>query len=833
MISRSRFFTGLFLISMTMLMLQIIETRILSVVSMYYLAFLSISMAMLGMTAGALLVYFKLGQVTPQTVSVYLSRLSCGFAVAILGCFLLQIASPLPLVKNATVLVMWLKLLFLLAGPFTIAGIIVSLALTRSPFPVGLTYGVDLFGAAFGCLAVLALLNYMDATSAVFLVAALAAIAAVCFATPQSEALAGFWNWPILRRPGWIAAGLIALALVNSMTRHGIQPISAKFNAIQVGSNFEFEKWNSFSRILASRSASGGPQLWGPSPVMPKGLTIERRLMNIDGFAGTTMPRFSGDLQKVDYLRYDITNLAYNARTNPKVAIIGVGSGRDLLSAHLFGARDITGVELNPIFIDLLRDPKKLRAYAGIADIPGVHLYADEGRSWFARTRQKFDLLQMSMIDTFAATGAGAFSLSENGLYTVEGWKIFLSALNPNGLFTVSRWHAASAPIEIGRTTSLAVASLFALGVERPRDHIFIATVGNLATVVVGRAPLTADELRTLTEVCDRMEFHVLADPRRAASDNVIRDLLDAKSPADLKARAARYWLDLSPPSDARPFFFNQLRIFNLQNWKFFANEYSQNQRFARGESLVVVGNIVAISTLFLLIVLSAGAVVATVMVPARSSIYNVERRLAWLGSVYFLLIGLGFMFVEIGLIQRISVFLGHPIYALGIVLFSIILSTGIGSMLSERLKPSSPVHVACWLGALVAYLFFLPNWLPAFAPVESARLLVRAAVSVAVILPAGVLMGFGFPMGMKLVMKWDGRPTPWFWGVNGTAGVLAAGLSVACSIAFSIDTTLRLGAMFYWFLLPTALLLMRGGGVATPTATVPADAATGTTARG
>ena len=172
------------------------------------------------------------------------------------------------------------------------------------------------------------------------------------------------------------------------------------------------------------------------------------------------MPHFTGDLGSVDFLRNDITNLAYAARNSGRAAIIGVGSGRDLLSAYLFGFRDVTGVELNPIFIDFLRDPKKLRNYAGIADLPGIRLYVDEGRSWFARTTEKFDVIEMSMVDTFAATGAGAFSLSENGLYTVEGWRIpFLSALEPDGLFTISRWHSPTAPIEIGRTTSLAMAT--------------------------------------------------------------------------------------------------------------------------------------------------------------------------------------------------------------------------------------------------------------------------------------------------------------------------------------------------------------------------------------
>jgi len=200
------------------------------------------------------------------------------------------------------------------------------------------------------------------------------------------------------------------------------------------------------------------------------------------------------------------------------------------------------------------------------------------------------------------------------------------------------------------------------------------------------------------------------------------------------------------------------------------------------------------------------------ILLPARSSVYMVDRRLALIGSAYFLLIGLGFMFVEIGLIQRISVFLGHPVYALSIGLFSIILSTGLGSLLSERLTLERPVQFVVWLGVLAAYLFLLPHWLPELthSSLAAAALPLRALTSVVVIFPAGLLMGFGFPTGMRLVTAIDPQPTPWLWGVNGAAGVLAAGLAVACSIGFSVDTTIRVGGICYLLLLPFALLLLR-----------------------
>jgi hypothetical protein len=221
----------------------------------------------------------------------------------------------------------------------------------------------------------------------------------------------------------------------------------------------------------------------------------------------------------------------------------------------------------------------------------------------------------------------------------------------------------------------------------------------------------------------------------------------------------------------------------------------------------VIHGNIMAGATLLMIIVLSAILVVAVVLWPARGAVRDVERRLVVSGTLYFLLIGLGFMLIEIGLIQRMSIFLGHPIYALAIVLFSVILSTGLGSLLSERVPLNSRARFAIWGLLLGAYVLVLPLWLgDVLVRLESFGLFVRAATAVIVIAPAGLLMGFGFPTGMTLTAARDTRPTPWFWGINGAAGVLASGFAVACSITASIDVTLRLGAVCYLLLILCAL---------------------------
>ena len=520
--------------------------------------------------------------------------------------------------------------------------------------------------------------------------------------------------------------------------------------------------------------------------------------MAIDGSAGTGMYRFDGDFGKLEFLKYDVTNLAYYIRHAGRAAVIGVGGGRDILSAHVFGFRDITGVELNPIFIDMLS--RVLRQYNHLADLQGTRLFVDEARSWFARSSDHFDSIQMSLIDTWAATGAGAFSLSENGLYTLQGWRTFFDHLTPSGTFTVSRWYSPNEVNETGRMLSLAMATLMDEHISSPRKHIFLAATENLATLVVARAPFTAEELTTLTATANKLHFTILVSPQSSIEPPVLSEIMSTTTPQELKKAVANYPLDLSAPTDDRPFFFNQLRINPSSIWLARHLGYG-----------VLGGNLAATITLAVVIALSTILVLLTTIVPSLPSIRRVTPRIAVLGSIYFVLIGLGFMFVEIGLIQRISVYLGHPVYGMAIGLFGIIVSTGLGSLCSYRLSLLTGLRLQLWAGALGLYLILLPYWFPLLVDQFAAgSLLVRAAVSLTAIVPSGVLMGFGFPIGMEIINAIDSRPTPWFWAVNGAAGVLAAAIAVLVSIHATISTTLWCGGACYLLLGPIAIYIAR-----------------------
>lgn len=799
---RGLFYTGVLLICASVLMLQIIETRLLSVVSHYYLAFLSISMAMFGMTGGAVWVYYRGARFTRESLPRDLTVFAFAYGLSIVASLLLQITHAPVQVVSATMLVLWTELALVMATPFFFAGVVVSLALTRSDFPVGEVYAVDLVGASLGCLGVLGLLGIFDAPSAILFVGAVGALGAGFFArsaTPPVPPKEGNAMRRLSRWAAAVAAVLLGAAVINASTYHGIQPVVVK-DRVDNRINVEYEKWNSYSRILSRYPVTDAPMLPGPSPTMPPNLSATERYLDIDGDAATVMFGFDGNLDRVSFLKYDVTNVAYAIRDGGRAAIIGVGGGRDVLSAWLYGFRDITGVELNPIFVDLLTRHPPFADFAGLFRLPGVRFHVDEARSWFGRTEDRFDLIQMSLIDTWAATGAGAFSLSENGLYTLEGWRHFVGALTPTGIFTVSRWYGPNALDETGRLVSLAARVLMDYGVSNPARHLSLIVNGRLATLILSRQPLTAVDLASLHRVSDQMKFNIILAPDASPGSPLLASIVNARNSVELASVTSGLLFDLTPPTDDRPFFFNQLPL--TRAWA------ALNISALKAEG-VRSGNMLASLTLLGILVIAAILVSIVIILPLRPAIRETNPRLAIAGTLYFLFLGLAFMFVEIGLLQRLSVFLGHPIYSLSIVLFSIIVCTGLGSLLSERWAFGSHREFAIWAILLAVYISVLPIWLPGLlARLESSGILLRGAGAVAIIAPAGLLMGFGFPTGMRMVLKQNPKPAPWFWGINGAAGVLGSVLAVAVGISFGINISLIVGAGFYAALIPAAIIM-------------------------
>jgi hypothetical protein len=475
----------------------------------------------------------------------------------------------------------------------------------------------------------------------------------------------------------------------------------------------------------------------------------------------------------------------------------------------------VTGVEINPIFIDLLEN--RFRQFAGIADWDGVTLVADEARSFLSRSRERYSVIQMSLTDTWAATGAGAFSLSENALYTLDAWEIFLNRLSSNGIFTVSRWYGPDDLGETGRIVSLAVATLLKLGSPTPASHMAMVTSGSISTLLVSSKPLSQAEIARLREVCRDLGFRLVMHPGEPPEDPDLKGIVAASSFEKLKDAVADKRLTYDPPTDERPYFFNMISLKQVLPFLWLGS------RQARADaSGVVGGNIVASRTLVMLILCLVVLSIITVVFPLvlkgrHEKSLRQDRPILWAGAAYFSLIGAGFMFVEIALIQRLSVFLGHPIYALGVLLFTIIASAGLGSFLSERLplarRPWVFVYPVVIALAVLAVRLILPIL---SSQTVSASMLVKILASIAAIVPLGLLLGTAFPTGMRLVMFTRSAETPWYWALNGVFGVLCAALTVFISIYSGISMSLYIGAFCYVLILLCIPRILRPGDHAT-----------------
>ncbi len=804
--SKAPFLLGVFLLTFSLLTFQIVQTRILSVIAWYYMAFFAISVAMLGMTVGAVWVYLHRERIEAVPLPVTLTNFTLATAIAMPASIMVQFCLITAVSLSLTTVISWSILMIAMAVPYFFSGVVVSLALTRSPFPAGQVYGVDLIGAALGCVGVIFILNAMDGPTAVIVSAVVCGLSAFAFmSSANGEDRLRLQSAPWWRRPAPITAVLAVFAILNSLAPVGVRPIMVKDQLERFGFK-RYEKWNSYSRITVDPPQLRLPDLWSGSSKMPQETRALQAQLTIDGGAGSEMSHYDGTPQSISYLQYDLVGLAYRLPGIHKAAVIGVGGGRDLLTAHYFGVPDITGVELNPIIVNLLTKQPYYKNFTGVTALPNLKLHVDDARSWFDSTHEKFDSVQMSMIDTWASTGAGAFTLSENGLYTLEGWETFLRSLNTTGIFTVSRWHSPGNDDETGRMIGLATAALLDSGVKDVRQHIFVASADYMATLVLSKTPFTPEQLRILHDTVQNLGFNVLLAPDQPTESPLLRAIVDSPNRAALNRVLQGNYLDLSVPTDNRPFFFNQLRFRTIPS-----ATLRMFHRTLAAHSME--GNLIASLVLVLIFLISIVAVVVTILVPLRGAAREYPLPLVRIGSLYFSLIGMGFMLAEIALLERFGVYLGHPIYSLSVCLFSLILASGIGSLTSDRLPLNARVKLLLWGSITVVYLVGMAQILPAFLESTTGQeRLVRIGISIAVIMPLGFLLGFAFPTGLRLVEAVDRQPTPWFWGINGAASVLASVLAVMFSMALGINVTMLFSAACYLLLIPTSFALLRMG---------------------
>jgi hypothetical protein len=804
---RGWFLLGVFLVSGSVLTVQLLLSRIYSVTTWYHLSFLVISIAMFGMTLGAVRVYR--GDAAEQRASLpSLAAKGC-FKFGVLLPFAAFISVFVPIIHSEVyVTAVLLPMVALTANlVFYFGGVVISLCLTRSPFKVSEVYGYDLLGAAIGCLVALFLMESIDTPSALIIAAAGPLFAGLCFL--RSAALPRLGGQGLDRT--LLGGGIVLCLLIGSanafLEKPLIYPRFPKGEAVP-HATLDLDRWNSISRItLSNEKRDKAPFSWGVSSKRPKSMRATERIMIIDGDAGTPQTRFDGtSFGDLDFLTYDLTSLAYRLPGLERAAVIGVGGGRDVLTAKYFGVESVVGLDVNAIQIDLLQNDPYYRTYTGFDKIENVELIHSEARSWFARNRASFDIIQMSLVDTWASTGAGAFALSENGLYTIEGWRVFMDDLADGGVFTVSRWMSRGEPAETGRILSLAVGTLLERGAGDPSAHIFLAAtkseLANISTLVVSKDPLTDTQVNALRTTVQELDFDIIVTPGEDPADALLRSISGAKNLAELDAVTKSSFLKLFPPTDKQPFFFNQAPLGDPMA----LIDLIQSERHH-----VFSGQARASLNLLFIILFSAVMVASVILLPLRRSLRAIDAGTIFGGTAYFFLIGLGFMLLEISMLQTMGLFLGHPSLSLAVVLFSLILSAGIGSLLSGRLPLDRGGRMILWIGLTVAYFLAMGltiHWI--FLELTELTLILRALACLAFTIPGGILLGFGFPTGMTLCERRNSRITPWLWGINGATGVLGSAVAIALNISYGLDKTMMIGALCYALLLPAALYLAK-----------------------
>jgi hypothetical protein len=590
-------------------------------------------------------------------------------------------------------------------------------------------------------------------------------------------------------------AGLALFAAVNTVMAARQHP---PLRLLWVKGSFEkrplYAKWNSFSRIQIDGDPDqpSQPVCWGLSPKYTPQERIRQLLLTIDAGAGTVLTNYEGDFNKVEYLKHDITNLVHYLRPDADVLVIGAGGGRDVLSALAFKQRSVRAVEINGNILNAVNG--RYGDFTGHLDrFPNVRFIHDEARSYIARMKEPADIIQVSLIDTWAATAAGAFVMTENSLYTVEAWRMFIKHLSDRGVLNMSRWYFTDRPAETYRLTTLAVAALLDSGVRQPRQHIILVRCLNpyatgddpdgVGTILVSKSPFTPQDVATIHETCARLGFDALLTPDSSMDTRL--ELI--ASGQNLEQLYREFTLNITPPTDDSPFFFLMLRLRDILH----INNLHLRVVNINLKAVMVLGIL-----LLVVLVLSTLCILVPLLVRTQRSALRGAMPL----MLFFMAIWLGFMLIEISQMQRLIVFLGHPVYGLSVVLFALLLSSGLGSLTTPRLAEgqdlgSAYVRLALLLGVLLIFGLATTAFIARF---ESAVTPVRILVSLVVLFPIGFFMGMAFPMGMGLAAGRSPALTPWLWGINGAMSVLASVLAVVIALAWGISASFWTGFAFY-----------------------------------
>lgn len=762
--NQRRIFWGIALITLSVLMLELSLTRLFSATMYYHFAFMAISLALFGSGASGVFVYIVQRRLKPERTGQWLSAAAMLFALSNLFSLYVILSNPLTFETGPENYYRLARIYGASALPFFFAGCAVTLAITRLAREISKLYLFDLAGAALGCLLLIPVLNAIGAINIVLLVSALGAIAGVLFGFASQGSRAAAVCSLVL------AIGLAGLVVYNSNTQRIDIRKSKGFEETKV----LFSKWNSFSRITVEGEFGRGVEI------------------KIDADAATGISRDASNSAIHQDALDSLSGLVHHLKRDANVLIIGPGGGNDVMAARVFEQKHITAVEINPIIAHDVMSSEPFKSYSGsIYQQPGVRLVVDEGRSFIRNSKERYDIIQATMVDTWAATAAGAFSLSENNLYTVEAFKDYVTHLTDDGALTMTRWYFEP-PDQLLRLITLTRAMMSELGITNPSRHIMLVRDARIgydrtpATYIFKRSEFTDDEVRSIEGVARTNRFELLFTPLTRPS-NLFTQMIEAPDPAELWAS---FETNVEPTRDNNPFFFNSVRFANL--WRVIEGTTGEWQKTNLGSSILFA--LLGITSVLVLLFIIGPLVV----VRRRALSTGTGTKLSYL--LYFACLGAGFIIVEVAMIQKFILFLGHPVYSLAVVLFSVLAFSAIGSYLSgrvseERLTPALMKLLVSLVLLVVVYIIVLP---PIFYGLVGLAREIRIVLAVVLMAPLAMVMGMPMPLGIRLLAGSVPEIIPWAWGVNGATSVMGSVAALVIAILTGFSQALLVGAGVY-----------------------------------
>ncbi len=800
------------------LLYEVALTRIFAIAYGYHFAFLAMSLGLLGFGASGTLLGLRRPSRQPLHPTI-LARLAaaaalalvCGYAVSNLIPF-----DPYRVGWEPSQLALLAAYLLCYAVAFLLAGLVLGLPLTRWPQRAPGLYGAGLAGSAVGAVIALAVLDRADPTVAVLLAGLTAALGSLAFACARSQAEAPAGRARQADRfVGLTAAGLILVILWQEPFWFEIRlspykPLS-QLESLPDAQVLE-RRSSAASRIdvVSSSAIHSAPGL----TLQYQGRLPEQSAVVIDG--EVVLPLTAREGLTHGFVDGLPTSLAHRLRPASRNLVLEPGGGLEVLSALELGARSVVAVESNRLLAELLTSDLSSRA-GGVYEDPRVELVVSNPRGYLSRSPETFDLVTLALSENRRAVTAGAFSLSETYPLTAQAFDAYLAHLAPGGLLAVHRW------LQLPPTEELRAAALVADALRRagksPATRIIAIRSFSTMLILARQEPFTQSEIELAKTFARQRQFDLVwypgIQPGEANVANVLRRDRYHESfqqlLSDEQAFYDRYEYDVAPPRDTQPFFFH-----------FFTWEQTPTviallgrtwQPFGGGGYLILVA----------LLVLTTGLSLALLLVPAvairRRDPDGAARNSRAPPMVNFAALGLGFLLVEVALVQRFVLFLDHSARSFAIVVFGLLAFSGLGSMLSAR------IPWRAGLAALAATVALYPVVLSAVLPGSlGGDLGVRIGITLLVLAPLGFLMGIGFPRGLAALGAARPSRLPLAWGVNGFTSVVSAILAPMIALSWGFEAVFGCAALAY----AVALLAARGGPQLRDTDTVTAVTATG-----